>query len=35
MNTTRRGIVDKLNTKTKFNITHNELEFIVENWITT
>jgi len=35
MNTTRQGIVDKLNTKTKFNITYDELEFIVENWITT
>lgn len=30
----RQSIVEKLNTQTQFELTHDELEFIIENWIT-
>ena len=34
MITARQSIVEKLNTQTQFELTHDELEFIIENWIT-
>lgn len=34
MNTARQSIVDKLNTQSQFKLNHEELEFIIENWIT-
>jgi len=35
MNTPRQSIIDKLNTQTQFKLSHYEIEFIIENWITT
>jgi hypothetical protein len=35
MNNIRKDIVIKINTQPEFKLTHHELEFIVENWITT
>jgi len=35
MNTARQSIVEKLNTQIQFEFTHDELEFIIENWCTT
>lgn len=31
----RQSIVAKLNSKEKFNLTHDEIEYILENWIST
>ena len=35
MNTARQSIVEKINVHTRFELTHEELEFIIENWCTT
>lgn len=35
MNTIRQNVIDKLNSQTQFELTTSEIEFIVENWMTT
>jgi hypothetical protein len=34
MITTRQSIIDKINSKSKFEITNDEIQFILGNWIT-
>lgn len=34
MNTTRQNIVDKINSQSEFQLTHDEIQFILSNWIT-
>ena len=34
MNTTRQSIVDKINSQSEFQLTHDEIQFILSNWIT-
>lgn len=30
----RQSIVDKINSSSTFQLTHDEIQFILENWIT-
>ena len=34
MNTTRQNIVDKINSSSEFQLTHDEIQFILSNWLT-
>jgi hypothetical protein len=30
----RQSIIDKINSSSEFQLTHDEIQFIVKNWIT-
>ena len=34
MNTLRQSIVDKINSSSKFELTNDEIQFILQNWLT-
>lgn len=34
MNMHRQSIVDKINSQSEFQLTHDEIQFILANWIT-
>ena len=34
MSTTRQVIIDKVNSRTEFTLTHDEIQFILQNWLT-
>lgn len=34
MNMHRQSIVDKINSQSEFQLTHDEVQFILSNWIT-
>lgn len=34
MNTLRQDIIDKVNSSSKFELTNDEIQFILQNWLT-
>ena len=34
MSTLRQSIIDKINSHSAFSLTHEEIQFILQNWLT-